>query len=106
MSNAERMLSYSLLSLITSSPLASSSIDEEEDDEDIASPSIKRQSCRQKKGLTDADGAWCWRDDCADCLRLTKCMQKTAETFQGVADLYDSHVSLIFENVGTSTEYP
>ena len=28
-----------------------------------------------------------------DCLRLTKCMQKTAETLQGVADLYENHVS-------------
>lgn len=28
-----------------------------------------------------------------DCLRLTKCVQRTSETLQGVADLYDKHVS-------------
>ena len=30
---------------------------------------------------------------CADCLKLTKAMQKTSETFQTVADLYEDHVS-------------
>jgi hypothetical protein len=29
-----------------------------------------------------------------DCLRLTKAMQRTAETLQSIADLYDDHVSL------------
>lgn len=30
---------------------------------------------------------------CEDCLKLTKAMQKTSETFQTVADLYEDHVS-------------
>ncbi|THG93241.1 hypothetical protein EW145_g8426 [Phellinidium pouzarii] len=53
----------------------------------------KREGRRKRtgKGLVNEEGAWCWREDCADCLRLTKCMQKTAETLQGVADLYEDH---------------
>ena len=31
-----------------------------------------------------------------ECLRSTKCLQRTAETLQGVADLYDRHVSAVF----------
>lgn len=37
----------------------------------------------------------------ADCLKLTKAMQKTSETLQNVADLYDDHVchsSLMFHD--------
>ncbi|CCM00641.1 uncharacterized protein FIBRA_02678 [Fibroporia radiculosa] len=99
MSKAERLLSYSFLSLITSKPLASTSnggsIEEEEEDES------------RTKGLLNGDGAWCWRENCEgalvrveaphdtdegeDCLRLTKAVQKTSETLQSVADLYDSH---------------
>lgn len=57
MSNAERILSYSLLSLITSKPLASSST-VDEDEEGL----VKRKSIA--KGLMNEDGAWCWREDC------------------------------------------
>ena len=32
-------------------------------------------------------------DAYTECLQLTKAMQKTSETMQGVADLYDDHVS-------------
>ena len=131
MAGAERLLSYSLLSLISSKPFQSTSLDqneassESESDEEDAPPSRSRngKSAVSKVnghgklaclGLANNDGAWCWRDDCAgepeplvlascghninsvfnwaDCLRLTKCMQKTAETLQGVADLYDDHV--------------
>ncbi|KAH9940322.1 PX-domain-containing protein [Amylocystis lapponica] len=86
MSKAERLLSYSLLSLITSTPLASAPTtgigEDEEDEEDTIST---------KKGHMNDAGAWCWREGCDDCLRLTKAMQKTAETLQSVADLYDDH---------------
>ncbi|RDB29754.1 Sorting nexin lst-4 [Hypsizygus marmoreus] len=83
MSKAERLLAYSLLSLITSKPLASApmtGVNEEDDQYDVKS-----------KGLHNADGAWCWREGCQDCLKLTKAMQKTSETLQNVADLYDDH---------------
>ncbi|KAJ7640857.1 hypothetical protein DFH06DRAFT_1052595 [Mycena polygramma] len=83
MSKAERLLSYSLLSLITSKPLASAPVtgaSEEEEDYNA-----------KGKGLLNDDGAWCWREGCTDCLKLTKAMQKTSETLQSVADLYDDH---------------
>lgn len=78
MSKAERLLSYSLLSLITSTPLSSAP----EDMEDIPP---------QRNGLLNEEGAWCWREDCQDCLKLTKAMQKTSDSLQIVADLYDDH---------------
>ncbi|KAJ6595683.1 hypothetical protein DFH09DRAFT_1135316 [Mycena vulgaris] len=83
MSKAERLLSYSLLSLITSKPLASAPVtgaSEEEEDYNA-----------KGKGLLNEDGAWCWREGCQDCLKLTKAMQKTSEALQSVADLYDDH---------------
>ncbi|KZT01051.1 uncharacterized protein LAESUDRAFT_739345 [Laetiporus sulphureus 93-53] len=83
MSKAERLLSYSLLSLITSKPLASaSSASDDESDE---------QDSSKCKGHMNEDGAWCWRENCTECLRLTKAMQKTAESLQSVADMYDDH---------------
>jgi len=36
-------------------------------------------------------GAWCWREGCEVCLKLTRALQKTSETLQSVADLYDDH---------------
>lgn len=84
MSKAERLLSYSLLSLITAKPLSSALALGAVEEEENASP--------QLRGLLNDDGAWCWRDDCQDCLKLTKAVQKTAETLQGVADLYDDAV--------------
>jgi sorting nexin-9/18/33 len=105
MSKAERLLSYSLLSLITSKPLASSSSSSESADHHVTTSIAK--------GLVNEEGAWCWREKCAgavsnqflqlchsfltqvlsylDCLKLTKAIQKTSETLQNVADLYDDH---------------
>ncbi|KDQ50377.1 hypothetical protein JAAARDRAFT_211785 [Jaapia argillacea MUCL 33604] len=81
MSKAERLLSYSLLSLITSKPLASAPTTgiSEQDDEYTG----------RTNGLMNQEGAWCWREGCTDCLRLTKAIQRTSETLQSVADLYD-----------------
>ncbi|KAG6377444.1 hypothetical protein JVT61DRAFT_15249 [Boletus reticuloceps] len=83
MSKAERSLSYSLLSLITAKPSSSAPALGADEEEENASP--------QLQGLLNNDGAWCWREDCQDCLNLTKAVQKTAETLQSVADLYDDH---------------
>ncbi|EIN08210.1 PX-domain-containing protein [Punctularia strigosozonata HHB-11173 SS5] len=83
MSQAERVLSYSLLSMITSKPLASTSTPKNTDPEEVQAPVFK--------GLTNEDGAWCWREGCEECLKLTKAMQRTADTLQTVADLYDDH---------------
>jgi sorting nexin-9/18/33 len=116
MSKAERLLSYSLLSLITTKPIAtlpSAGVttreedlyfqsDREELDEDESEEHPKA------KGYVNEQGAWCWREGCEgvlqtlsvsgtlltvpDCLKLTKALQKTGETLQSVADLYDDHV--------------
>ncbi|KAH7928625.1 hypothetical protein BV22DRAFT_1058614 [Leucogyrophana mollusca] len=83
MSKAERLLSYSLLSMITSQRLSSApatGISEEEEG-----------SSSRVKGLMNEEGAWCWREGCEDCLKLTKATQKTSEALQSVADLYDDH---------------
>ncbi|KAI0090450.1 hypothetical protein BDY19DRAFT_940221 [Irpex rosettiformis] len=83
MSKAQRLLAYTLLSLITSTPLneaSTPSIPEEEEHDGAKST-----------GHMNSDGAWCWREGCTDCLKLTKAMQKTSDTLQTVADLYDDH---------------
>ena len=109
MSKAERLLSYSLLSLITSKPLAAAPTTGISDEDGSYSD--------KAKGLMNSDGAWCWRERCdrelsavpnstdssaaltsespiPACLKLTKAMQKTCDTLQIVADLYDDHVSI------------
>ncbi|OSD05124.1 PX-domain-containing protein [Trametes coccinea BRFM310] len=85
MSKAERLLSYSLLSLITAQPLAAAPTTgiSEDDEEQTTNHSVH--------GHVNEDGAWCWRENCDSCLKLTKAMQKTSETLQIVADLYDDH---------------
>ena len=53
---AERFLSYSLLSLVSSKPLASAStvgINENAGSYDV-----------KEKGLLNDEGAWCWREGC------------------------------------------
>ncbi|TFY70943.1 hypothetical protein EVG20_g2061 [Dentipellis fragilis] len=98
MSKAERLLSYSLLSLITAKPLAAAPnsaffVPEEpayESDSDSVNSEDKVKEPKGR-GVVNEDGAWCWREECEDCLRLTKALQKTSETLQSVADLYDDH---------------
>lgn len=56
MSQAERLLSYSFLSLITSKPLSSApmtGISEEQED-----------LYNKSRGLLNSDNAWCWRESC------------------------------------------
>lgn len=118
MSKAERLLSYSLLSLVTGKQLAMLHYDqEEEEDEDEFENEdpieAARRRLRKGKCVVNSEGAWCWRERCertyfnslsstticnlttlSDCLRLTKALVRTSETLQSVADLYDDHVSL------------
>ncbi|KAI0322923.1 hypothetical protein OF83DRAFT_1048316 [Amylostereum chailletii] len=92
MSKAERMLSYAFLSLVTAKPLAS--VSEEEQifrNPDVSDEETRNSNPRRGKGRMNEDGAWCWREDCKECLRLTKALVKTSETMQNVADLYDDH---------------
>ncbi|TFK82332.1 PX-domain-containing protein [Polyporus arcularius HHB13444] len=86
MSKAERLLSYSILSMITATPLAqapTTGLSDEEEEEEGQNTATH--------GHVNEDGAWCWREGCETCLKLTKAMQKTSETLQIVADLYDDH---------------
>ncbi|KAG1753610.1 uncharacterized protein EDB91DRAFT_1044009 [Suillus paluster] len=83
MSKAERLLSYSLLSLISSTPSSSTPLTGINEDAEDTPP--------QRNGLLNEEGAWCWREGCQDCLKLTKAMQKTSDALQIVADLYDDH---------------
>ncbi|KAF9915431.1 hypothetical protein BX616_006187 [Lobosporangium transversale] len=46
----------------------------------------------ENKTLND-ELAWCWRENCKDCLRLTKAMQTTAEALQLMADVHQTHIS-------------
>jgi sorting nexin-9/18/33 len=113
MSKAERLLSYSLLSLITSTPIASDPAPGTTSEEEGEIPSHSAEKAEdKKKGLVNKDGAWCWRENCSglspcyftilylnidlpsmsECLKLTKAAQKTCETLQTVANLYDGHV--------------
>ena len=58
MSKAERLLSYSLLALITSKPLATAPTAALEEEDEISPMTDKG------KGTMNADGAWCWREGC------------------------------------------
>ncbi|KAI0002165.1 hypothetical protein BJV74DRAFT_817412 [Russula compacta] len=99
MSKAERLLSYSLLSLITTKPIAtlpSAGVTVREEDlyfqsEREESDESEEHEHKKAKGYVNEQGAWCWREACEDCLKLTRALQKTSETLQSVADLYDDH---------------
>ncbi|KAF8270474.1 hypothetical protein EI94DRAFT_1777873 [Lactarius quietus] len=100
MSKAERLLSYSLLSLITTKPIATlpnAGVTTREEDSysqsDLEEITTNEEDKPAKKvnGCVNEEGAWCWREGCEDCLKLTKALQKTSETLQNVADLYDDH---------------
>ncbi|KAI0035450.1 hypothetical protein K488DRAFT_43230 [Vararia minispora EC-137] len=92
MSKADRMLSYSLLSLVTGKLVASVHDEYDEDEEETEDPAeAARRKLKKGKGVLNEEGAWCWREGCKQCLRLTKALVKTGETLQSVADLYDDH---------------
>lgn len=55
----QRLLSYGLLSLITSTPIAGGNptpgLGDGEDESD---------SSRSRKGLMNDEGSWCWHEEC------------------------------------------
>ena len=60
MSKSERLLSYSILSMITAKSLASApttGLSEEEEEEDEEENTATR-------GHMNEQGAWCWREGC------------------------------------------
>ena len=61
------LMSYSLLSLITATPMAKASPtpeEEVEDEDEEPTPSAG------KKGAINSHGAWCWRESCEGEFRL------------------------------------
>jgi len=42
--------------------------------------------------MQNNEGAFCWREDCKECLSLTKAVQNTAEALSAVGDLYGANV--------------
>lgn len=101
-SESYRQLSLSILRLITGSDAAEgSSHSSNANGSMIKSPSrmlnqgflppMGNVGKRGPNGATNEDRAWCWREGCQDCRRLTSAMQITAEAFQVVANDYQSH---------------
>lgn len=72
MSKAERLLSYSLLSLITTKPIAtlpSAGVTVREEDlyfqsEREESDEYEEHEHKKAKGYVNEQGAWCWREGC------------------------------------------
>jgi hypothetical protein len=96
-SDSYRQLSYSLLRLITGSPhlAARSSVNGVgpvlQLDNQIALPPMGNVGRRDDSGATNEERAWCWREGCKECKRLTRSLQGTAEALQRVADSYENH---------------
>ncbi|KAF8331298.1 uncharacterized protein EI90DRAFT_3057450, partial [Cantharellus anzutake] len=80
-----RAFSYSLLELITSTLPGTRDVQTEMDELEAA------KLTGASEGLMTADGAWCWKDDCDECLDTTKGLQKLVDTLQIVADLHEDH---------------
>ncbi|KAH9932962.1 uncharacterized protein B0H18DRAFT_984853 [Fomitopsis serialis] len=75
---------YSLLSLITAKPLASSSANPASPHTNGDNGDEDEGGAGKPKGHVNTDGAWCWRENC-------EAVQRTAETMMNVADLFDDH---------------
>lgn len=103
-SDSYRQLSLSILRLITGSEAGESASNNHISNSSgsmIKSPSrmlnqgflppMGNVGKRGPNGATNEDRAWCWREGCQDCRKLTSAMQITAEAFQIVADDYQSH---------------
>lgn len=44
------------------------------------------------------DKVWCFKDDCEDCLKLTKALQEMAEHMQSIANTYENYSNQQFSN--------
>lgn len=97
-SSSYRELSYTLLRTLTGAGAGPSDGSEvspatlfDADAHRIHGPPMGNVGRRSETGATNEHGAWCWREDCQDCLNLTSALQNTAECLQNVADIYESH---------------
>lgn len=92
-SSTYRDLSYTLLRTLTGAGAGPSDdgISTSADAHRILGPPMGNVGKRSDTGATNEHGAWCWREDCLNCLNLTSALQNTAECMQNVADIYESH---------------
>ncbi|SPO44944.1 related to Sorting nexin 9 [Moesziomyces antarcticus] len=96
-SSTYRDLSYTLLRTLTGAGAgpadegSTSAALLDEDAHRIHGPPMGNVGRRSETGATNEHGAWCWREDCQDCLNLTSALQNTAECLQSVADIYEHH---------------
>ncbi|SPO25582.1 related to Sorting nexin 9 [Ustilago trichophora] len=96
-SSTYRDLSYTLLRTLTGAGAGpsdgkdASAVFADDDAHRIHGPPMGNIGRRSETGATNEHGAWCWREDCQDCLNLTSALQNTAECLQNVADIYESH---------------
>ncbi|SPC62317.1 related to Sorting nexin 9 [Ustilago sp. UG-2017b] len=91
-----RDLSYTLLRTLTGAGAGPSSDNKagfmlDDDAHKIHGPPMGNIGKRSSTGATNEHGAWCWREDCQECLNLTSALQNTAETLQSVGDIYEHH---------------
>ena len=97
-SSTYRDLSYTLLRTLTGAGAGPADADTDSsaafgdpDTHRILGPPMGNIGRRSDTGATNEHGAWCWREDCQECLNLTSALQNTAECLQTVADLHESH---------------
>ncbi|KAF5357010.1 hypothetical protein D9756_006532 [Leucocoprinus leucothites] len=99
MAKMERSLGYAILGMITPPRQELDGVDGEDDGEEgereggesSGRSKGKGKQVKRNRGIVNSSGAWCWREDCKECLHLTKGLQKFSDTLQSVADLYDDH---------------
>ena len=54
-------------------------------------PPLGQMGKRSANGTNNEHGAWCWREDCAQCVGLTKALQGTAECLQEIAEIHEGY---------------
>lgn len=57
-------------------------------------PTARARHRAHTYGLSNSQGALCWRNDCEECMRITLACTKTAESLSVVANLYEANVCL------------
>ena len=91
-SQAHKEISFALLRLIKGAHSAEVSAQASA----IASPRGPPMGNVGKRGATgtnNEDGAWCWRENCQECVALTKALQGTAECMQEIGKIHEDHAS-------------
>ncbi|KAI9441676.1 hypothetical protein H4582DRAFT_1934194 [Lactarius indigo] len=98
MSKAERLLSYSLLSLITTKPIATlpnAGVTTQEEDiysqSDLAEIAAIEEDKPAKKvnGYVNEQGAWCWREGCEGTLFLTTMLLCASQSPRRLSEAYE-----------------